>query len=193
MSHRINLLSIGFIIISLILAFLLPFELFIFSYVILGPLHYLTEINWLNGRNYFIGERNWIWVFILLCLLLAIPAIIKLPVINQYMGSVFVKDASQMTSSFYNQVILIMFLFAIGLVYFKSWRHILLFLIASTIAVMLVNRWVPFSVILAGIFLPTIIHVYLFTLLFMIQGALNTKSSSAMLSAMLLLIVPLII
>ena len=193
MSKKIDILNIGFIIISLTLAFLLPFELFIFSYVILGPLHYLTEINWLKGRHYFVQERNWIWILILLCLLLAMPAIIKLPIVHRLFGSTVTREITTMTASFYNPAILVMFLFAIGLVYFRNWKHILVFLIASIIAVILINRYISFAVILIGIFLPTIIHVYLFTLLFMILGALNTRSVYGMIGASLLLIVPLII
>ena len=45
MTKKIDLLNIGLIALSLIIAIMLPFRLFSFSYAILGPLHYLTEIN----------------------------------------------------------------------------------------------------------------------------------------------------
>jgi hypothetical protein len=50
---QINYLNIGLMIVSCLLAFRFPFELFLFSYAILGPLHYLTEISWLHDRKYF--------------------------------------------------------------------------------------------------------------------------------------------
>ncbi len=50
---RINYLNIGLMIGSCVAAYLFPFELFLFSYAVLGPLHYLTEISWLHERNYF--------------------------------------------------------------------------------------------------------------------------------------------
>jgi hypothetical protein len=31
----------------------MPFEVFLFAYAVLGPLHYLTEISWLHDRQYF--------------------------------------------------------------------------------------------------------------------------------------------
>ncbi|MEZ4686061.1 MAG: hypothetical protein R3B47_08345 [Bacteroidia bacterium] len=34
------------------------FELFLFSYAFLGPLHYLTEINWLQKRSYFVSDKR---------------------------------------------------------------------------------------------------------------------------------------
>jgi len=173
MTRKIDILNIGFIFISLTLAFLLPFELFIFSYVVLGPLHYLTEINWLRDRNYFVRKRRWTWLFILVCLLIAMAAIVKLPVINHYIGSSFTKSLSAINAGFYSQVILVMFLFAIGLVYFSRSLYIFLFLLGTVVAVILVNRYVSGTVILAGILLPTIIHIFLFTLLFMILGVFN--------------------
>ena len=38
---------------SMLAAFMLPFETFLFAYAFLGPLHYLTEISWLHDRKYF--------------------------------------------------------------------------------------------------------------------------------------------
>jgi hypothetical protein len=47
-------INIGLMFLSLILALYLPFELFLFSYAVLGPLHYLTEISWLHKKDYFL-------------------------------------------------------------------------------------------------------------------------------------------
>ncbi len=56
---RIDQINIGLIIVSLTAAFLLPFQLFLFSYAVLGPLHYLTEIAWLKKHQYFLsGEKD---------------------------------------------------------------------------------------------------------------------------------------
>ena len=44
-------------IISCVLAYITPFELFLFSYAVL-PLHYLTEISWLHDRKYFIEAKR---------------------------------------------------------------------------------------------------------------------------------------
>src|SRR2546427_4816034 len=52
-TDKINYLNIGLMLLSLGVAFFIPFELFLFSYAILGPLHYLTEISWLHERKYF--------------------------------------------------------------------------------------------------------------------------------------------
>src|SRR5437764_2789813 len=43
---------------ALLLSFALPFELVVFSYAVLGPAHYLTEISWLHERSYFLPNRS---------------------------------------------------------------------------------------------------------------------------------------
>src|SRR6185503_18502004 len=55
---QINYLNIGLMLVSCLLAFRFPFELFLFSYAILGPLHYLTEISWLHERKYFTESKT---------------------------------------------------------------------------------------------------------------------------------------
>src|SRR5690606_38582002 len=55
---QIDGINIGLMIISLILAYILPFELLLVSYAVLGTLHYLTEISWLHQKKYFIPIRE---------------------------------------------------------------------------------------------------------------------------------------
>ena len=68
-TKTVDLINIGLMIISCIAAYLLPFELFLFSYAILGPLHYLTEISWLHRRDYFVNGKWDYLIFIPLTLL----------------------------------------------------------------------------------------------------------------------------
>ena len=52
-SDYVNHLNSGLMVVSCVVAYLYPFELFLFSYAVLGPLHYFTEISWLHQRGYF--------------------------------------------------------------------------------------------------------------------------------------------
>jgi len=192
-TKQIDIINIGFIVISFIVAFKLPFELFIFAYVVLGPLHYLTELNWLDKRNFFVVDREWVWLFIFLCLLISIPAILSLPLFNLIKPKSRTNYFLGILNLSYSKIILFMFLFAIGLVYINKRQYLLLYFLACIIASVLLKKYVSFYVIVAGIFLPTIIHVYLFTLLFMIQGALHAKSKRALVGIILLILAPVII
>jgi len=192
-TRQVDIINIGLISLSFFLAFKLPFELFIFSYIVLGPLHYLTELNWLKKNNYFIRDGKWIWIFVFMCLIISIPSLLKLPIINNYRDQAIFKDLSKIIHNVFNEIVLIMFLFAIGLVSFRKWQAILLWLLASVVVGFFIIKYVPLSLIVAGLFLPTIIHVYMFTLLFMIYGTLNSKNKEGMIGIILLLLCPLII
>src|SRR6187402_1220555 len=63
-AQKIDIANIALMIVSCVAAFLLPFELFLFSYAVLGPLHYLTEISWLHRRDYFTTHRHDYLIFI---------------------------------------------------------------------------------------------------------------------------------
>jgi hypothetical protein len=53
-TQQIDILNIALMFVALSVAFFIPFELFLFSYAVLGPLHYLTEISWLHKKQYFV-------------------------------------------------------------------------------------------------------------------------------------------
>src|ERR1043165_8274637 len=62
-ADQVDALNIGLMLLACALAFVVPFELFLFAYVVLGPLHYLTEISWLHRRNYFVrGRYDYLWL-----------------------------------------------------------------------------------------------------------------------------------
>jgi hypothetical protein len=49
---------LGLMLSTLGLAYLVPFELLLLAYVVLGPAHYATEISWLHDRKYFLPQRS---------------------------------------------------------------------------------------------------------------------------------------
>src|SRR5258707_3678650 len=49
---------LGLMLSAVAVTYLVPFELLLLSYVILGPAHYLTEISWLHDRKYFLPHRG---------------------------------------------------------------------------------------------------------------------------------------
>ncbi len=55
--NRINYYNIIAMLASACLAVIIPFELVLLSYAILGPAHYRTEISWLQGQAVFYPEK----------------------------------------------------------------------------------------------------------------------------------------
>ena len=62
--NKVNYINIALMLASIIAAFVMPFETFLFAYAFLGPLHYLTEISWLHDRKYF-AKGKWDFLFLL--------------------------------------------------------------------------------------------------------------------------------
>ena len=190
-TKHIDLLNIGLIIISLFIAVYLPFKLFLFSYAILGPLHYLTQINWLHERNYFIKSKNyWTVTFIIIAVLLSIYPIFKF--INIGLSDTFDKVLAFIGKQT-NIFLITGFLFAISLIFFKKSKYLIIGLSLAILIAILLKTSVPDYVILIGVFLPTIIHVYIFTLLFILYGAIKSKSKYGIYLAISLFLIPFII
>jgi hypothetical protein len=191
MHKKIDILNIGLIAISLVIAFVLPFKLFLFSYAFLGPLHYLTEINWLKEKKYFVkANSKWIRLFLIFTVLLAIYPTYR--IIDMGLSTSF-EEVIKYIFGKQKIIILTAFFFAIGLILFKKLKHILLTLGFSFLLAILLFLYLPKWLFVLGLFLPTIIHVYLFTLLFMLYGTKKSKSVFGYIGAGLLLLVPFII
>ena len=79
MKSAVDITNFFLIWITLGLAIVWPFELFLFSYIVLGPLHYLTEINWLDKQHYFLraqDRRPFVWSMVALVFLLTVSLVI---------------------------------------------------------------------------------------------------------------------
>ena len=190
-TQKIDLLNIYLIVASLIIALVLPFKLFLFSYAILGPLHYLTEIVWLNEKKFFTpANRNWAVTFVLLTILISIYPVAKF--INLGVSE-SIQNVIQSIENHRNVLILISFLFAGGLLSFKKRSYLTLTLFLAISISYLSFTFFPKALLFIGIFLPTLIHVYVFTLLFILYGALKAKSNTGIYLAILLFFVPFII
>jgi len=138
---------------ALALSYLLPFELVLLSYVFLGPAHYLTEISWLHDRKYFLPHRG-------IALLLALAAL----------GAMFMSDRFWL-----GVLIAFCFVACALLAAMRSRLAGLAFLVIAAVSFALLSRFeVPFG--LVWVLLPTVIHVSVFTLIFMIVGAFKSRS-----------------
>lgn len=169
---NIHTLNIVLMLASLVLALTMPLHLFLFSYALLGPLHYLTEINWLHGRKYFTQRR---WDYLLL-ITLALCFFIPLN---------------------FPRTPLMFALLALGAVtaWSHHWTHraglaallaVLWWILTHTTSQASLNMWL-------GMMVPTFIHVSLFTGLYMLWGTLKAPSPSAWSSVACFLLCPMVI
>lgn len=167
-SNGINYVNIGLMLISLIASYILPFEVFLFSYAILGPLHYLTEISWLDKKNFFIKSKNDIWVFVVLVVFITIGMFNDHSKMNFHIASFL------FAGFLYGLIILFVDKLAIKLVLL-----LVFFLISNN---NYFNSYPNIPFLLFAMWLPTIIHVYFFTGAFIFMGALKSKSLTGIIS-----------
>ena len=184
---KINSINIGLMLVSCVAAFIMPFEVFLFAYAVLGPLHYLTEISWLHDRQYFTkGKYDYV-------VLLAIGVLITLMGYGNKWGLHF--DFTILGENFSEKIIFLALAGALIMIFVKNiWIKSIGLLFIFIIANSLFNAGVNDNLVLfIGALIPTLIHVYVFTLLFMLYGALKSRSKSGLLSIAVLIICPLLL
>lgn len=151
--QRGDLIHLAVLLGSLTLAYLLPFELLLLAYIVIGPAHYYTEISWLHDRSYFLPRRAF-------ALVLAAASL----------GGMFIAEP-------YWSGVLLWCCFlacAIAALAVSVPRAISFGVVGAALTVLLWLDGAPFA--LVGILLPTFIHVSIFTLVFMTLGALRSHS-----------------
>jgi hypothetical protein len=126
----------------------------LFAYVVLGPAHYATEISWNPDRKYFVPHHG-------VALALAAVAILI----------AFIDSASWSGFIIWSTLV-----FCALIVTAKSGVQVMLLLAGAAALTFIMYLNAPWLGVM-GILLPTLIHVSLFTLVFMALGALRSRSA----------------
>jgi len=171
---KINIINVFLMLLSFCFAFIFPFELFLIVYAVLGPLHYLTEINWLHKKNYFTTQKKDYYVHILILCLISIALFSPLSFyLRKYLAT----------------FIFIAFCSSFAMVYFKETKSKIIFnTVAIIISFLLFYLFESKFSIIFSMFLPTLIHVFIFTGIFILVGTLKDKSRSGKLSLVFFII-----
>jgi hypothetical protein len=154
---RVDVVHFGLMLSALALAYVLPFELLLIAYAVLGPAHYLTEISWLHDRNYFLSAKP-------IALLLVAAALLGITVPDIRTSGLFIWLGFAAAA------------LGIGGMTWAQRGILLAILTAITAALAAGNDFVA----VAAVLLPTLIHVSVFTLVFMTLGAWRSGSRSQM-------------
>lgn len=181
--QQINYLNIGLMVASAAMAFIFPFELFLFSYIVLGPLHYLTEMAWLHQRSYFV-EGNRAWWLLALCGIGVMVFYTADFILHSGLVATTPANVVGLSSLFRNWVLnFVLLATVIGIVLVavndRWWRLLLICMLTGLLIVL--NPYREFLIAL-GILIPTIVHTCLFMLAFIFFGALKSSSPSGYLS-----------
>ena len=177
---RLNYINIGLMLVAATAALLLPFETFVLAYVVLGPLHYFTEIAWLKERQFFTtGKRDYWWLVGCCLAVFGWFLLNKLQpsLLARYPNSGLLTGLPAITNQGYAAGIFAAFAGALAMVFSSNnivkAASVLLgglvgfFLMAAT------NVYVLF-----GMLLPSLVHVFIFTGVFLVTGALRGSGKS---------------
>ena len=164
---QVNYLNTGLMLLAAGVALLLPFELFLFAYAILGPAHYLTQISWLHDHQYFTTGK---YDFVLLVLL-------TLPIAARFVFGDWLPEGVNWDGIF----AFIALLAAAGMVYLNRGFHKAALGAVAALCAVYICR-LPDVALLFSFFVPTLIHVYVFTGGFILYGTLRNRSVSGWLS-----------
>ncbi|MBS1772662.1 MAG: hypothetical protein JST82_07375 [Bacteroidetes bacterium] len=175
-TEKIDVVNIGLMLVACCVAMVIPFELFLFSYAILGPLHYLTEISWLHDKKYYTKEKYDAFILIIIGLLITL----------QFFAP---KLELEMPMHFDAKLLYIALLCSIVFVTVKN----KLYRIGGIILIIFTSQLSEHAFLFLTVFIPTLVHVYLFTALFMLYGALKSKSRFGIISVLVLALCPVIL
>lgn len=170
--HRLDRINAGLMVASAAAALAAPFHLFLFSYAILGPLHYLTEISWLHDRQYFAPRAplRRLWLTVVLAAAAAV-------------GFGFVSTellGRPIAPTFEIGLVYLALLVAAVALFVRHAANGAALTIVSAVAIALAagHPWYGLTAYL----LITIIHVLVFTATFVLFGALRSRSRSGLIS-----------
>jgi len=170
--HVSNFLALA---VSAIAASLAPLQVFIFVYAFVGPLHYLTEIAWLKKKAFYFGggavsERVYVAVAAVLCVAVSVDFYIHRGLTGYAIGILMVLSLGALVKNPY-------------------------VLVSALAAGYVAKFFVHGLVIFVGQILPTIVHVYVFTMLFMLSGLVRERKQLllAWANPFLLMALPLVL
>jgi len=178
---KISYLNLGLMFITAILAFVMPFETFLFAYAFLGPLHYLTEISWLHDRNYFAKGKYDFLVLLIIGIALSFAAF----------SADFGYESEMYTKFVEMNLFDKLLVFAlISSILFALVKNLFVKIVSILLIYVFINGWLSpenatenqasTTVFALTSLVPTLIHVYVFTGLFMLFGALKARSKSGL-------------
>jgi hypothetical protein len=165
---RINYYNILAMLLSASLAIFVPFELTLLSYTVLGPGHYLTELSWLKEKQFFTIKK---YDYLIILAIAIVGKLIGLPNANLAFYIFGLSLLFLVIKDSVHRIAAISILIIAG--YFLLSNHILRAIF--------------------GLYLSTLIHVYIFTGMFLLYGALKSKRISGYLSVVIFVLCPILL
>ncbi|HEU4889465.1 MAG TPA: hypothetical protein VFV49_16390 [Thermoanaerobaculia bacterium] len=165
-ADRLNWANIGLMVVSCAAAVVAPFHVFLFAYAVLGPLHYLTEMSWLHDREFFtpsrFNRRGWLFLVMVSAAVMAFG----------YVSTDLLKRPVSPTIEI--GLFLLVFIAASVAAFVRHPVNAIALAGAAIIGLLMFSAYPAYGIL--AYLLMTIIHVFVFTGLFILSGAMKTRS-----------------
>jgi hypothetical protein len=158
----IDLTNVLLIVLSCVVAHIVPLKLLAYSYAVLGPAHYLSQMAWLHDKRYFVG-RTW-FAPVALGIAAILTQIFFLPKANASLPAC-----------------LMVLAVATALMSFNG-RYSMVIAIGIAVALLFAVLTKYDFALLVAVLLPTVVHVFMFTAAFMLNGAKRARQRSGYVS-----------
>lgn len=171
-SQRADLLAL---LVSAGAAYAAPLRVFLVAFVVLGPLHYLTEIAWLRKKRFYLASsvvstRLYVLVAIAAAVVSLSGAMLRRDLWFWTVGAMLLISLSVLLRNVYAMVAIA------G---------------AALVTACFLRTWVFFIAVMV----PTLVHVFFFTWTFTVSGALRARNGSRAkwMNPVLMLVLPLVL
>ena len=165
--------ELGCLLLSGVAAWWAPLHVFVIAYVFLGPLHYLTEIAWLDKKEFYyrragVKPRIFLWVCVLMCVGIGVDQWFRRGWMTYFVVAAIVLALSSVVK--------------------RAWL-LGVVLVGAAVA----KHFSPGFAFFLGVLLPTLVHVYVFTLIFLVSGAMREKNKFGWVLPVALVGVPVVL
>ena len=165
-ADRLNWANIALMAVSCVAAVVAPFHVFLFAYAILGPLHYLTEMSWLHDREFFttsrFNRRGWLFLVMLSAAVMAFG----------YVSTDLLKRPVSPTVEI--GMFLLVFIAASVAAFVRHAVNAIALVVVAVTAILIFSAYPAYGIL--AYLLMTIVHVFVFTGVFILSGAMKTRS-----------------
>jgi hypothetical protein len=170
--HVVNL---SVLLVSAAAAWFAPLQTFLLAYAIIGPFHYLTEIAWLRKKDFYfsggvVSPRIFLAISLLLCSVACLDLYFKRGWAAYAIGALIVLALGALVKN--------------------------IPVLMGALALLFVVRYFVHGYgLFLALFVPTVIHVYVFTLIFLVSGALRAVRTTVLswLNPALLIAIPILL
>jgi len=179
-TQRVGSINILLIALSFLAAFFFPVQTFILSVLVLGPLHYITELVWLKEKKFYLPQKSDVQLLFIIgsvsFLGYLLSYLLDISPINDWLKLFLSSSVIQTLQAYRELCKVIAFPLAFLMIFSvkESYKYLLILFLLLVFS-LISPKWNYYFIVI-GILIGVFLHTYIFMIFFMIFGALKSRS-----------------